>query len=260
VTKTGRMNSEIAVSAENVSKSFDSQRVLENVSFSLVRGSTLVVLGASGSGKSVMMSLLVGLMYPDEGTITVLGEEVTSFRRESDWTNLRLKIGFLFQGSALYDSMTLAENVAFPLVQHSRQSGDEIERRVTEKLSLVGLAGAEGKMPAELSGGMQKRAGLARALALDPELVIYDEPTTGLDPMRADSISRLIRRLQNELHNTAIVVTHDIACAYTVADTMVLLHNGRIIAEGTADYFKTCSDEAVRQFVSGSSEGPLEMG
>jgi len=240
------------VVATDVAKSFGDLRVLDGVSLEVNRGETVVVLGASGSGKSVLMSCIVGLLRPDRGTIRVFGDEVTSFRREQDWLSVRLRIGYLFQGGALFDSMTVAENIAFPLRSHSSMSPAQIADRIESNLALVGLEGTERKMPSELSGGMQKRAALARALAFDPELIIYDEPTTGLDPIRAESISDLIRRLQSELRSTALVVTHDLACTETVADRVALLHDGTFIAEGTFREIRDSADPHVRRFVAGT--------
>ncbi len=241
------------VEATDVAVSFDGMSVLNGVSLYVDRGETLVVLGESGSGKSVLMSCIVGLLRPDHGRVTVFGEDVTAFTRERDWRSVRLRIGYLFQGGALFDSMTVAENIAFPMRRHSTMTGAEIAARVERNLALVGLEEAGSKMPAELSGGMQKRAALARALSLEPELVIYDEPTTGLDPIRATSISDLIRRLQTELQTTAIVVTHDMVCADIVADRVMLLEGGLFIAEGSMHDIRNSTDPRVRQFTGGAT-------
>ncbi len=245
---------ETIVVMRGVVKSFDDQTVLNGIDLDLDRGETLVVLGASGSGKSVLLSCLVGLMKADMGRIEVFGEDVTKFRRDRDWHAVRKRIGYLFQGGALFDSMTIGENVAFPARNHGGMTRDEIRERVEKHLALVGLEGTSDKMPSELSGGMQKRAALARALALEPELIVYDEPTTGLDPIRSDAISRLIRRLQTELNTTAIVVTHDMACAETVADRVELLHEGSFVASGSMTDIRQSNDPYVRSFVAGKSE------
>jgi phospholipid/cholesterol/gamma-HCH transport system ATP-binding protein len=232
-----------------VHKSFDGQHVLRGVSLTVETGKTVVIVGASGSGKTVLVSMFVGLNAPDSGKILVFGEDVTRFSTEADWNQLRMKIGFVFQGAALYDSLTVGENVAFPLRHHTDLHVDEIDDRVMTKLQLVGLEGAVDKLPSELSGGMRKRAGLARALALDPDLVIYDEPTAGLDPFRAESISRHIRELQTKLGNTAVVVTHDMACAFTVGDHIAFLDNGIIAEEGNVEELAHSSDPRVRRLI-----------
>jgi len=235
--------------AEDVHKSFDGQHVLRGVSLTVETGKTIVIVGASGSGKTVLVSMFVGLNTPDSGKILVFGEDVTQLNAEADWNQLRMKIGFVFQGAALYDSLTVGENVAFPLRHHTDLHVDEIDDRVTAKLQLVGLEGAVDKLPSQLSGGMRKRAGLARALALDPDLVIYDEPTAGLDPFRAESISRLIRDLQTKLGNTAVVVTHDMACAFTVGDRIAFLDNGIIAEQGNVEDLAHSSDPRVRRLI-----------
>jgi len=250
VENTAAADDRPVVVATDVSKSFGDLDVLDGVSLRVNRGETLVVLGASGSGKSVLMSCIVGLLRPDRGRIEVFGEDVTSFVRERDWNSVRLRIGYLFQGGALFDSMSVGDNIAFPLLNHSDMTAAEMRERVARNLALVELEGTERKSPSELSGGMQKRAALARALAFDPELIIYDEPTTGLDPILAASISELIRRLQTELGSTAIVVTHDMTCAGMVADRVVLLHGGTFIAEGTLEQIRDSADDRVRRFVA----------
>ena len=239
---------EPAIVAEDVYKSFDGQHVLRGVSLTAETGKTMVIVGASGSGKTVLVSMFVGLTTPDSGTIQVLGEDVTRFTKEAEWNQIRMRIGFVFQGAALYDSMTVGANVAFPLRHHTKLSANEMEERVMEKLRLVGLEEAVDKLPSEISGGMQKRAGLARALALDPDLVIYDEPTAGLDPLRAESISRHIRELQTKLGNTAVVVTHDMACAFIVGDRVAFLDDGVIAEQGTVEELARSADPRVRKF------------
>jgi len=241
------------IDIEGLSKSFNGQVVLEDVALRIYDGETIVILGASGSGKTVLMSLLIGLLEPDAGRITIDGEEVTAFSRDRQWDMLRLKMGFLFQGSALYDSMTIAENISFALEQHLELTDEQIRDIVSEKLRLVELEGVEEKMPSELSGGMQKRAALARAIAFDPRIIVYDEPTTGLDPIRAKHISELVVRLQRELKVTSIVVTHDLICASKVADRLALLHDGRFLFIGTMEELRRSEDEYVREFLEASS-------
>ncbi len=220
-----------------ICKSFNQQVVLAGIDLDIYAGETLVILGRSGSGKTVLTSMLVGLTIPDAGSLRVGDLELTSLAGDEDWRELRLRTGYLFQSSALYDSMTVGENVAFPLVQHSHLSGEEIRRRVREKLAQVGLEKVEHLEPAELSGGMQRRAALARSLALDPELIIYDEPTAGLDPITGDGIGRLIRRLQEQLSVTSVVVTHDLRLTQQVADRVALLYEGRLAYVGTYEGF-----------------------
>jgi phospholipid/cholesterol/gamma-HCH transport system ATP-binding protein len=243
------------ISFQGVSKSFGEKAVLQGVDLEVFPGETLVTLGRSGSGKTVLTSMLVGLNTPDAGSIQVEGTEITEFSTDADWRQLRLRTGYLFQGSALYDSMTIGENVAFPMVQHTDLSEAEIGRRVAEKLKQVGLAGVEPLEPTELSGGMQRRAALARSLALDPQIIIYDEPTSGLDPITGDEIGRLIRRLQQALKVTAIVVTHDLRLTEMVADRLALLHEGRWAFQGTYGEFLQSSHPEVLRFLRREPQG-----
>jgi phospholipid/cholesterol/gamma-HCH transport system ATP-binding protein len=243
------------ISFQGVCKSFGGKTVLQGVDMEVFPGETLVTLGRSGSGKTVLTSMLVGLNTPDAGSIQGEGIEITEFSTDADWRELRLKTGYLFQGSALYDSMTIGENVAFPMVQHTDWSGAEIERRVAEKLNQVGLAGVEHLEPTELSGGMQRRAALARSLALDPQIIIYDEPTSGLDPITGDGIGRLIRRLQQVLKVTAIVVTHDLRLTEMVADRLALLHEGQWAFQGTYAEFLHSSHPEVLRFLRREPQG-----
>jgi phospholipid/cholesterol/gamma-HCH transport system ATP-binding protein len=238
-----------------IHKSFGENKVLTGVNLEVYQGETMVILGRSGSGKTVLTSMVVGLNTPDQGGITVEGVEITEFVTDTDWRSLRLKTGYLFQGSALYDSMTVGENVAFPMVQHTDWSPAEIERRVAEKLGQVGLAGVEPLEPSELSGGMQRRAALARSLALDPQIIIYDEPTAGLDPITGDEIGLLIQSLQKALKVTSIVVTHDLRLAELVADRLVLLHEGQWAFQGTYGEFLNSSHPEVRRFLHREPQG-----
>uniref|UniRef100_A0A7V4LE16 ATP-binding cassette domain-containing protein n=1 Tax=Desulfobacca acetoxidans TaxID=60893 RepID=A0A7V4LE16_9BACT len=243
---------------QGVSKKFDDRVVLEDINFGINAGETLVVLGRSGSGKTVLTSMLVGLNRPDAGIITVGGVDITQFDSDEDWRELRLKTGYLFQGSALYDFLTVGENVAFPMVQHTGLSSAEIEARVRRKLAQVGLEEAIELMPSALSGGMQRRAALARSLALDPELIIYDEPTAGLDPITGDEISRLIMRLQKTLRVTSIVVTHDLRLTELVADRVALLYQGRLGFVGTFAEFQESPHPEARRFLhKEDSEAPF---
>ena len=229
--------------------------VLLGVDLDVYPGETVVILGRSGSGKTVLTSMLVGLNTPDSGRITVEGVEITEFVSDTDWRSLRLKTGYLFQGSALYDSMTVGENVAFPMVQHTDWSDEEIERRVAEKLGQVGLAGVEPLEPSALSGGMLRRAALARSLALDPQIIIYDEPTAGLDPITGDEIGSLIHRLRDVLKVTSIVVSHDLRLTEMVADRLALLHQGRWAFQGTYQEFLHSTHPEVLRFLHREPQG-----
>lgn len=234
----------------NVHKAFGAQRVLRGVDLALRAGETTVVIGESGAGKSVILKHMVGLLRPDHGEVRFRGERVDRMNT-GQLDRLRERFGFLFQLGALFDSLTVAENIAFPVTEHTRRSRAEVSRIVSEKLRMVGLDGIQGKRPAELSGGQKKRVALARAIALDPEVVLYDEPTTGLDPVRADVINELILKLKRELGVTGVVVTHDMASARKVGDRVIMLHDGRFIFDGTPDDLATSRDERVRRFVEG---------
>lgn len=238
-----------------VYKSFNGKPVLEGVDLDIYPGETLVVLGRSGSGKTVLTSMLVGLTRPDAGTVMVGGLDLTQFSSEDDWLALRLKTGYLFQGSTLYDFMTVGENVAFLMIHRTDWRDEDIRRRVHEKLSQVGLEDVEDLEPVALSGGMQRRAALARSLALDPEIIIYDEPTSGLDPITGDEISHLIRRLQETLRVTSIVVTHDLRLTKQVAHRIALLHRGRLAFVGTYPEFMQSSHPEARRFLLKEEDG-----
>jgi phospholipid/cholesterol/gamma-HCH transport system ATP-binding protein len=238
-------------------KSFGRNRVLDSLDLDIARGETIVIIGRSGCGKSVLLKHITGLVKPDAGEILFEGEDMTRFDRKKLF-QMRMHFGMLFQSSALFDSMTVGENVALPLQKHSGMGDDEIARVVGEKLELVGLTGVQNQYPAEMSGGMKKRIGLARAVAMNPKVVLYDEPTTGLDPIMADVINELIRTLQRELRITSVVVTHDIKSAYHVGDRIAMLHEGRIIFSGTPDDVRRTDNPVLRQFVEGRAEGPIK--
>ena len=222
--------------------------VLKGVSFSVKKGENLVVLGKSGSGKSITIKCLVGLLKPDKGEIKVFDTDITKLD-EIQLNEIRLRIGFLFQNGALYDSMTVRENLAFPLMRHSKEiSAKEVEDAIIETLTSVGLAEAIDKMPSELSGGMRKRVGLARTLILKPEILLYDEPTTGLDTITSREISELILSIQKKYKTTSIIITHDMACAKYTGDRLVILKDGIINAEGTYEALEKSNDEWVRSF------------
>lgn len=240
----------------HVRKSFGDNAVLRDVNLSVEAGETLVVIGRSGSGKSVMLKLMVGLMHPDGGSVLVDGEDITRMD-ERGLFRVRRKFGFLFQGSALLDSLTVGENVGLGLAERAEDPPGEIRRIVEEKLGMVGMEGIGRQMPAELSGGMRKRVGLARAIAMNPEIVLYDEPTTGLDPIMADAINGLIVRLRERLAITSVVVTHDLTSARKVADRVAMLHEGSIIFAGAVAGLDAAEDPVIRQFVEGRADGPI---
>jgi phospholipid/cholesterol/gamma-HCH transport system ATP-binding protein len=246
------------IEIEDLHKRFNSKIVLAGLSLTIERGETMVVIGGSGSGKSVLLRHVIGLMKPDRGRVIVDGQEVGRLD-EAQVTELRKKFGMLFQSSALFDSLSVWENVGFSLAQHTTLSPGEIRGVAREKLALVGLKGVEDLMPAELSGGMKKRVGLARAIAHDPEIMLYDEPTTGLDPIMADVINDLIVRLKEQLHVTAIAITHDMTSAYKIADRIAMLYQGKIWEVGTPEEIRASTNPVVRQFIAGSAEGPIAV-
>ena len=237
-------------------KRFGNKMVLDGVDLSIERGETRVVIGRSGEGKSVLLKHVIGLLRPDAGDLQVNGITL-NWRKKETLARVREIIGMLFQGAALFDSLNVHDNVAFALIEQGRMSEAEIDRVVEEKLDLVNLRGVGRLMPAELSGGMKKRVGLARALATDPAVMLYDEPTTGLDPINADAINKMIRDMQRKLGVTTIVVTHDMTSAYNVGDRLSMLHQGQIIETGTPDEIRATSNPAVRQFILGLAEGPI---
>jgi phospholipid/cholesterol/gamma-HCH transport system ATP-binding protein len=243
-------------SLRGVWKSFDGRPVLRGLDLDVEQGQSLVVMGPSGCGKSVMLKHIVGLLRPDAGEVIFKGTRVDQLS-ERHFTPIRRQIGFLFQSAALFDSMTVRDNVAFPLLE-TGQAGPDLEARVRRTLDRVGLADNLDQMPSELSGGMRKRVGLARAIVLEPEMILYDEPTTGLDPIRANVINDLIIRLQRELNITSVVVTHDLDSAFQVADRMVLLHDGRVRLDATPDEMRHSEDPVVRAFLEGREIMPHE--
>lgn len=237
------------IEIKNLHKSFNSSRVLQGVNLDIDTGETIVIIGRSGCGKSVLIKHIVGLLYPDEGYVKVEGNIVDEMNKEELY-NLRRKFGFLFQGSALFDSMTVEENVALPLVESGKKySREELDRKVSEKLELVGMRNVQKLKPAELSGGMKKRVGLARALITDPDYIIYDEPTTGLDPIMSDSIDSLIKDLTDKLNVTSIVVTHDMYSVKNVANQVAMMHEGKIYFLGTPAELLSSNDKIIKEFI-----------
>ena len=242
------------IQLERVSKRFGAFRVLDDVSLGVSQGEATVVLGRSGTGKSVLLKHIVGLLLPDQGQVFVQGQDITVLS-VADIARVRRQIGFLFQNAALFDSMTVGDNVGFPLRRHTQLSDERIRVRAREKLALVGLDRDYDKLPATLSGGMRKRAGLARAMALDPAILLVDEPSAGLDPITSEEIDDLLVRVKRELGTTLIVVTHNIPSARRIGDTLVFLHEGRVLARGTAAQLESSEHSIVRQFMSSEAGG-----
>ncbi len=241
------------IEVRDLKKSFGSHPVLDGVSLRVEKGESIVIIGASGGGKSILLKHIIGLMKPDAGDVLIEGQSIVRMN-ERQLIQVRRKFGMLFQSAALFDSMTVTENIAFVLRRERKLSGQEIARRVAEVLEMVDLAGTGEKKPAELSGGMRKRVGLARAIVYQPEILLYDEPTTGLDPIVSDSIDHLILRVGDRLHGTSIVVTHDMRTARRVADRILMLHEGRIYAHGTPEEIFTSQDPIIHRFINGISE------
>jgi phospholipid/cholesterol/gamma-HCH transport system ATP-binding protein len=247
------------IECRDVWKKFDRKRVLRGLNLVIESGETVVIIGQSGTGKSVLLKHIVGLLVPDRGQILVDGVNVVKLSRKKLF-ELRMRFGMVFQSAALFDSVSVLENVALAIREHTDLPDEEVRRICDEKLRMVGLEGVGDKFPAELSGGMKKRVGFARAIAMDPQCVLYDEPTTGLDPIMADVINNLIVKLDQDLDITSVVVTHDLASAYKVADRIAMLHDGVVIWEGTPDEIRNTDHPLVRQFIEGRAEGPINAG
>lgn len=243
------------ISIRHVYQTFGSRQILKDVSLTVKDGETMVILGASGSGKSTLLKLIIGLLTPTSGEVLVDGKDMGRLSEE-ELNKARRNMGFVFQYSALFDSMNVKENVAFGLRMHTKLPEEEIDRIVKEKLHLVGLDGIENLMPSSLSGGMKKRVSLARAIALEPKIILYDEPTAGLDPIRSTDISLLIKHTQKALHATSVVVTHDLKSAEMIADRMAFLYKGSFLAIGRPEELKASEDERVRQFIEGLPSDP----
>jgi phospholipid/cholesterol/gamma-HCH transport system ATP-binding protein len=241
---------------EGVHKAFGEQKVLQGLDLQIGRGESVVIIGSSGTGKSVLIKHIIGLLAPDAGDVYVDGANVSQLAG-GDLRALRQRMGMLFQYAALFDSMDVGGNVAFPLRQHTDWSAERIRDRVAEVLGWVGLTGTEAKTPSELSGGMKKRVGLARAIALGPEIILYDEPTTGLDPILGDQINDLILSLAERLNVTSVTITHDMVSAYKIADRIAMLYQGKIEAEGTPAEIQNSDNAVIQQFIHGRAEGPI---
>ena len=245
-------NNGAAIELRGLHKSFDGQPVLKGIDLKVAQGETLAVLGRSGTGKSVLLKVIIGLQKPDSGSIQIHGREIAGLSLEQ-LNEIRKKIGFLFQEAALYDSLSIEENVAFPLQRHTQMSAAERKDCARELLSRVGMAEDLSKMPSQISGGMKKRVGLARALALEPDILLFDEPTAGLDPITAAEIEELILKLQEDFETSSIVVTHDLHGAKTISDRLALIHEGNILIEGTYADLQKSKDEFVAQFLGQGS-------
>ena len=242
----------------DIHKSFGRQKVLDGVNLEIADGKITVIIGGSGGGKSVLLKHIIGLLKPDSGQVFVDDVDIVSLN-DRDLNEVRKKFGMLFQEAALFDSMNVLENVAFPLREHTRKKEKEIREIVEERLRAVGLTGVEDKMPSELSGGMRKRVGLARAIAMHPQIVLFDEPTTGLDPVMTEAINELIVGTQRGFDLTCVVISHDVQSIFTVGHKIAMLYEGKIIEYGTPENIKMSSNPVLRQFLSGSLEGPINV-
>jgi len=241
------------IEVRDLKKNFGEQKILDGVSFTIETGESVTIIGRSGGGKSVLLKHIIGLLYPDSGSVLIDGENIEGMN-ERQLLQVRSKFGMLFQSAALFDSMTVAENVGFAFRRNKEMSASEIRKKVAEALEVVELAGIENKKPSELSGGMRKRVGLARAIVYQPQIVLYDEPTTGLDPVVSDSIDKLIMRVRDRFKVTSVVVTHDMRSARRVGQRILMLHNKKIYATGTPDEIFNSKDPIVRQFIDGVSD------
>ncbi|HOI74442.1 MAG TPA: ABC transporter ATP-binding protein [Syntrophales bacterium] len=242
----------------DIHKSFGKQKVLDGLNLTVEKGKTTVIIGRSGGGKSVLLKHIIGLIRPDRGQVIVEGEDITVLN-DKDLNEVRKKFGMLFQEAALFDSMNVAENVAFPLREHTNMSSEEIMDSVRDRLAAVGLSGVEEKMPSELSGGMRKRVGLARALAMRPQIVLFDEPTTGLDPVMTEAINQLIVETQRAFNLTCVVISHDIQSVFEIGHRVAMLYEGRIIEYGTPEEVRASRNPVMVQFLTGSTEGPIQI-
>lgn len=249
---------EVVIKTENVHKAFEERSILSGIDIDIYKGETFVIMGGSGCGKSTLLRHLIGTLKPDKGKVFLLGKDLSTLR-EAEMEELQKKIGMCFQSAALFDSMTVGENISLSLREHTKLEENVINIVVKMKLELVGLRGFEGLMPSQLSGGMRKRVGLARAIAMDPQIVFYDEPTAGLDPIVGGVISKLILDLSKKLSITSVVVTHDMNSVFKIADRIAMLYQGRVIALGTPDEIRNSGNELVRQFITGEPDGPVSF-
>jgi phospholipid/cholesterol/gamma-HCH transport system ATP-binding protein len=251
-------NEEPIIEVTDLVRRFGDRTVINDISFNVHRGDTLVIMGSSGCGKSTLLRHMIGSMKPTSGSVKLFGEQITTMK-ERQLERVRIRFGMLFQSGALLASLTVGENVALPLLQHTDKSPDEIEEIVKQKLQMVGLTGFEDLKPDEISGGMKKRVGLARALALDPELLFSDEPTSGLDPIMTAVVDQLTLKLTHGSHMTAVVVSHDMTSAFRIASRMIMLGGGGIVAQGTPDEIRNSANPEVQQFIKGEADGPIPL-
>lgn len=251
-------NGEIMIDIDDVHKAFEGNQVLNGVTCQIPAGKISVVMGPSGTGKSVLLRHVVGLLFPDKGDVRVAGKSVPNLN-EDQLLELRRNVGMLFQDGALFSSMNLYDNVAFPLRQHTKKSEKEVREIVMARLEEVGLKESVGKMPNELSGGMRKRAGFARALVLEPEILLFDEPDSGLDPVRTALLCELIKEIQQKYKSTGVVISHDIKSCFNIGDHIVLLHGGKVVEQGSKEQLKQSKNAFTQQFIKGAVEGPLGM-
>lgn len=247
---------DVMVALRDVRKSFGPKLVLDGLDLEVRRGESVVIVGGSGTGKSVTLKHIIGLLRPDSGSVRVLGREMTELHGR-EMNEVRRHFGMSFQEGALFDSMSVFDNVAFPLRRHTRMTQDEIRGRVQECLELVHLEGVDSKRPSELSGGMRRRVGFARAISLEPEVLLFDEPTTGLDPVISDVVADIILEMDDRLQTTTITITHDMKVAFKIADRIAMIHRGRVVESGTPDEFQRSKNPMVQQFIEGRAEGPL---
>jgi phospholipid/cholesterol/gamma-HCH transport system ATP-binding protein len=255
---SGFEKGDVIIRVRDIHKSYDGREILKGISFDVRKGETLIIMGGSGHGKSTMLRLMIGAEKPDSGTIELFGRDITSLREEELYP-IKKRFGVLFQSGALYNSMTVGENIALPLREHTDLDDKIVDIIIKLKLELVGLRDFEHLVPSQLSGGMKKRVGLARAIALDPEIIFYDEPGAGLDPVMLAVIDELITGLGDKLGVASIVVTHEMQSAFRIADRMILMHGGVILAEGTPDEIKNSDDPVLQQFIHGKAEGPIPL-
>jgi phospholipid/cholesterol/gamma-HCH transport system ATP-binding protein len=242
----------------DIHKSFGEQKVLDGLNLEIEDGKTTVIIGKSGGGKSVLLKHIIGLLKPDSGQVLVNGIDITTLN-DRELNEVRKNFGMLFQEAALFDSMNVGDNVAFPLREHTKKNEKEIMEIVDERLSAVGLPGVENKMPSELSGGMRKRVGLARALAMHPQIILYDEPTTGLDPIMTEAINDLIINTQKNFNVTCVVISHDINSIFEIGHNIAMLYDGKIVEYGTPEVIKQSDNPVLKQFLSGSLVGPISI-
>ena len=252
------MEKESIISLRNVSKSFVGRKIIDDVSLDVYKGETFVIMGCSGSGKSTLLRTMNGILRPEEGKVLIKNKDIAKMR-EDELDKIRIHTGMLFQYSALLDSLTIKENVALPIREHTRLAESIIDIIIKMKLSLVGLRGFENYYPSQISGGMRKRVGLARAIALDPDIVFYDEPTSGLDPVVAGITDKLIKDLSEKLLITSVVVTHDMQSVFKIADRVAMIHKGKLVALNTPLEIQNSQDPIIQQFINGSPNGPINM-